>query len=101
MYGNQKTRRRGWALAAAGAMAFTGAAMAASPHYSLVGSMPPADSGFGNPKFIVYKNGIFYGEAVGRPFQYGGSLFSMSLQGKVSRIHAFDSRDGSLFVNST
>jgi uncharacterized repeat protein (TIGR03803 family) len=101
MYGDQKICRRGRALAVAASMAFSGAVMAASPHYSLVGSMPPASSGFGNPKFIVYKDGMFYGEAAGRPFQYGGSLFSMTLQGKVNRIHAFDSHDGSLFVSST
>ncbi|MCX7514562.1 FG-GAP repeat domain-containing protein [Frateuria hangzhouensis] len=91
---NNKASRRLRVLACIVAVMFSDAAICASPHYSLVGSMPAWGSGgLANPLDIAYTDGYIYGMASGDYFEQAG-VFSMSLQGDFTKLHEFDWGDG-------
>lgn len=76
------------------AVGFSGAALGASPHYGLVGSMPAWGSGgLTGPLDIAYTEGRIYGLASGDYTEQAG-VFSMSLQGDFTKLHEFDWADG-------
>lgn len=93
----------------AAAMVFSAGSMAASPHLSLVASMPAKGTGgLIYPTYLVYTRGKLYGIAQGT-YNYGESadpyyedgVFSMSPSGELSIVHEFSQEDGASVGDAT